>query len=65
MGTCFSLVVALDICSVCVYAANPVTSPNAASQTVRTGAPSDAVELIVVDQAGRIVQRAHTEDETA
>jgi hypothetical protein len=27
------------------------------SETMRTGAPSDAVELIVVDQDDRIVQR--------
>ena len=27
------------------------------AQMVRTGAPSDMVELIVVDEAGRIVQR--------
>ena len=29
-----------------------------AAQMVRTGAPTDAVELIVVDAAGVIVQRA-------
>jgi hypothetical protein len=29
-----------------------------ASEMVRTGAPSDAVELIVVDQAGEIVPRS-------
>ena len=27
------------------------------AQMVRTGAPSDAIELIVVDVAGRIVKR--------
>jgi hypothetical protein len=27
------------------------------AQMVRTGAPSDAVELIVVDEAGRVIQR--------
>ena len=30
------------------------------SQMVRTGAPSDAVELLVVDAAGRIIQRPET-----
>ena len=28
-----------------------------AAQAVRTGAPSDAIELVVVDQAGAIVRR--------
>jgi len=28
-----------------------------ASEMVRTGAPSNAIELIVVDQAGEIVRR--------
>ena len=29
------------------------------SEMVRTGAPSDAVELIVIDASGRIVMRPH------
>jgi hypothetical protein len=31
------------------------------AQMVRTGAPSHAVELIVVDQAGRIISRPSTQ----